>query len=100
MATAARPVAQPISTSFLLDVSDSKERPIAKVPEEPRYVLALAVTQGNYAGALRRAKRYGEARPIYEDARSGATSSTMLTEWYQKYGAGLCRQAAQRLGIP
>ncbi|MGB8982149.1 MAG: transglycosylase SLT domain-containing protein [Anaerolineales bacterium] len=38
--------------------------------------------------------------PIYEDARSGATSSTMLTEWYQKYGAGLCRQAAQRLGIP
>jgi len=38
--------------------------------------------------------------PIYEDARSGATSSVMLTEWYQKYGAGLCRQAAQRLGIP
>jgi soluble lytic murein transglycosylase-like protein len=38
--------------------------------------------------------------PIYEDTRSGATSSTMLTEWYQKYGASLCRQAAQRLGIP
>lgn len=38
--------------------------------------------------------------PIYEDARSGATSSAMLTEWYQKYGASLCRQAAQRLGIP
>jgi len=38
--------------------------------------------------------------PIYEDARSGATSSAALTEWYQKYGAGLCRQAAQRLGIP
>jgi len=38
--------------------------------------------------------------PIYEDARSGATSSASLTEWYQKYGAGLCRQAAQRLGIP
>ncbi len=38
--------------------------------------------------------------PIYEDASSGATSSAMLTEWYQKYGAGLCRQAAQRLGIP
>jgi len=38
--------------------------------------------------------------PIYEDARSGATSSPMLTEWYQKYGASLCRQAAQRLGIP
>jgi soluble lytic murein transglycosylase-like protein len=38
--------------------------------------------------------------PIYEDARTGATSSASLTEWYQKYGASLCRQAAQRLGIP
>lgn len=38
--------------------------------------------------------------PIYADASSGATSSVMLTEWYQKYGASLCRQAAQRLGIP
>ena len=38
--------------------------------------------------------------PIYEDARNGATSSASLTEWYQKYGAGLCRQAAERLGIP
>lgn len=38
--------------------------------------------------------------PIYEDASSGATSSAMLTEWYQKYGVSLCRQAAQRLGIP
>ena len=38
--------------------------------------------------------------PIYEDARNGATASASLTEWYQKYGAGLCNQAAQRLGIP
>ena len=38
--------------------------------------------------------------PIYEDARNGATSSASLTEWYQNYGAGLCRQAAERLGIP
>ena len=38
--------------------------------------------------------------PIYEDARNGAASSASLTEWYQKYGAGLCRQAAERLGIP
>ena len=37
--------------------------------------------------------------PIYEDARSGATSSVMLGEWYRKYGAGLCRQANRRLGI-
>lgn len=37
--------------------------------------------------------------PIYEDARNGAASSAMLTEWYQKYGVGLCMQASQRLGI-
>lgn len=41
--------------------------------------------------------RYGA--PIYNDARSGFTSSLTLDEWYQKYGAGLCRQAAQRLGL-
>ena len=37
--------------------------------------------------------------PIYEDARSGATSSVMLDEWYRKYGAGLCRDASRRLGL-
>ena len=37
--------------------------------------------------------------PIYEDARSGAASSVMLGEWYRKYGASLCRQANERLGI-
>ncbi len=37
--------------------------------------------------------------PIYEDARSGATASPMLEEWYHRYGASLCQQAAQRLGI-
>ena len=41
--------------------------------------------------------RYGV--PIYEDAYSGATTSSALNEWYQKYGAGLCRQASQRLGL-
>jgi len=37
--------------------------------------------------------------PIYEDARSGKTSSPMLEEWYRRYGAGLCRQASQQLGL-
>jgi soluble lytic murein transglycosylase-like protein len=37
--------------------------------------------------------------PIYSDARSGATSSAMLDDWYRRYGAGLCRSASQRLGI-
>lgn len=37
--------------------------------------------------------------PIYEDARNDATSSPMLDEWYRRYGAGLCRDASQRLGL-
>jgi hypothetical protein len=40
--------------------------------------------------------------PIYEDALSGERprTSASLNEWYGRYGAGLCRQAAQRLGLP
>jgi soluble lytic murein transglycosylase-like protein len=37
--------------------------------------------------------------PIYADARSGATSSPMLDEWYRRYGAGLCRDASRKLGL-
>jgi soluble lytic murein transglycosylase-like protein len=37
--------------------------------------------------------------PIYADASNGATSSATLDEWYGKYGAGLCRDASQRLGL-
>ena len=37
--------------------------------------------------------------PMYEDARSGAPTSTALNDWYQKYGAGLCLQASRRLGL-
>ena len=37
--------------------------------------------------------------PIYEDARSGKSSSAKLDEWFRKYGAGLCRQASRKLGI-
>jgi soluble lytic murein transglycosylase-like protein len=46
-------------------------------------------------------KRYVQyGVPIYEDARSGLTSSAALDEWYGKYGVSLCRQAHQRLGLP
>jgi soluble lytic murein transglycosylase-like protein len=37
--------------------------------------------------------------PIYEDAHSGQSTSPMLDEWYRKYGAGLCHQASNHLGI-
>jgi soluble lytic murein transglycosylase-like protein len=45
-------------------------------------------------------KRYVQyGSPIYEDARSGASTSSAITEWYNKYGASLCRQASKRLGL-
>lgn len=45
-------------------------------------------------------KRYVQyGLPIYEDARSGASSSAALNEWYEKYGVSLCKQASQRLGL-
>ena len=57
----------------------------------------IARGEGTWAAETKRYVYYGA--PIYEDARSGATSSPMLDEWYRKYGAGLCRQANRRLGI-
>ena len=73
---------------------------------DPRLALAgyngglgvISRTEWLWPSETKRYVLYGA--PIYEDARNGATSSAMLTEWYQKYGAGLCRQAAQRLRIP
>lgn len=53
--------------------------------------------EGTWASETHRYVRFGA--PMYEDASSGATSSPTLDEWYQNYGAGLCRQASNRLGI-
>jgi soluble lytic murein transglycosylase-like protein len=41
-------------------------------------------------------KRYVQyGAPIYDDARSGVTSSPALDEWYKRYGVSLCRQASR-----
>jgi soluble lytic murein transglycosylase-like protein len=46
-------------------------------------------------------KRYVQyGSPIYEDAINGAASSSMLDEWYNQYGASLCKQARENLGLP
>lgn len=46
-------------------------------------------------------KRYVQyGTPIYNDAISGVNPSNALNEWYSKYGASLCNQASQRLGLP
>jgi soluble lytic murein transglycosylase-like protein len=46
-------------------------------------------------------KRYVQyGLPIYADAANGINPSPALNEWYTRYGASLCSQAAQRLGLP
>jgi soluble lytic murein transglycosylase-like protein len=71
----------------------------------PRLALAgynggigvISRSESSWPAETHRYVRFGA--PIYEDARSGATSSPTLDEWYKNYGAGLCRQASNRLGI-
>jgi hypothetical protein len=58
------------------------------------------ISRGEWGWAAETARYVKYGFPIYEDARSGVTTSTSLNEWYGRYGAGLCRQAAQRIGLP
>jgi soluble lytic murein transglycosylase-like protein len=81
-------------------------RALEKAGGDPRLAMAgynggtgvITRSEWLWSSETQRYVLYGA--PIYEDARSGATSSVMLTKWYQKYGVSLCRQAATRLGIP
>jgi len=57
------------------------------------------ITRGEWTWSAETLRYVYYGVPIYEDARSGAASSVKLDEWYRKYGAGLCRQASQKLGI-
>ena len=46
-------------------------------------------------------KRYVQfGAPMYEDAKNGINPSPALNDWYENYGASLCRQAHQRLNLP
>lgn len=57
------------------------------------------ISRGEWTWSAQTLRYVYYGAPIYEDARSGMTSSPTLEEWYRKYGAGLCRQASNRLGI-
>ncbi len=58
------------------------------------------ITRGEWAWSAQ-TKRYVQyGAPMYEDARAGLTQSPYVQDWYAKYGAGLCNQAAQRLELP
>jgi soluble lytic murein transglycosylase-like protein len=57
------------------------------------------ISRGEWAWHAETLRYVYYGAPIYEDARSGITSSPKLDEWYRKYGAGLCKQASKRLGL-
>ena len=58
----------------------------------------ISRAEWNWPAETQRYVKFGA--PIYEDARAGLTTSANLTTWFDQYGASLCRQAAQRLGLP
>ncbi|HEY5729032.1 MAG TPA: transglycosylase SLT domain-containing protein [Anaerolineales bacterium] len=57
------------------------------------------ISRGEWTWSAQTLRYVYYGAPIYEDARNGAVSSAKLDEWYRKYGAGLCREASQKLGI-
>ena len=58
------------------------------------------ISRGEWSWAAETARYVKYGFPIYEDARNGVVTSASLNDWYGRYGASLCRQAAQRLGLP
>jgi len=57
------------------------------------------ISRGEWSWSAQTLRYVYYGAPIYEDARSGVSVSAKLDEWYKKYGAGLCKQASQRLGL-
>lgn len=81
-------------------------RSLSAASGDPRQALAgynggigvIPRGEWTWSTQTRRYVQYGW--PIYQDARNGLDSSVMLNEWYERFGAGLCNQAHQRLGLP
>ncbi|MBN1305672.1 MAG: transglycosylase SLT domain-containing protein [Anaerolineales bacterium] len=57
----------------------------------------ISRAENTWAAETIRYVQYGW--PIYEDAQKGVETSSALTDWYTRYGAYLCKQAATRIGI-
>jgi soluble lytic murein transglycosylase-like protein len=80
-------------------------RSLERAGGNPRLALAgynggiglIGRAEWTWPAETKRYIQYGA--PIYEDARAGLSTSEALMEWFTKYGASLCRQAASRLGL-
>jgi soluble lytic murein transglycosylase-like protein len=72
---------------------------------DPRQALAaynggpslIGRAEWTWPAETRRYVKYGA--PIYADAQAGLATSESLQAWFDQYGAGLCAQAAQRIGL-
>ena len=55
---------------------------------------------GNWNTWVNETQRYYTwSKGIYEEAKSGATTSTTLQQWMEAGGASLCQQASNRLNL-
>jgi hypothetical protein len=59
--------------------------------------VAAAGSWNSWANETQR--YYTWSKGIYEDAKSGATTSPTLQQWFQAGGASLCQQASNRLNL-
>lgn len=57
------------------------------------------INRGEWTWTAETARYVKYGFPIYEDTVREVIASPSLKEWYDHFGASLCRQAAQRLGI-
>jgi len=57
------------------------------------------ISRGEWTWSTQTLRYVQYGAPMYEDTRAGLSQSEHLQEWYIKYGASLCKQAAQRLGL-
>jgi soluble lytic murein transglycosylase-like protein len=79
-------------------------RSLAAAGGNPRLALAGynggigVISRGEWTWPAETHRYVQIGTPIYEDARSGATSSPTMEQWYGM-GNSLCRQARNRLGL-
>jgi hypothetical protein len=53
------------------------------------------IARGEWTWAAETARYVYFGWPIYQDAQGGLAQSAALDDWYNRYGANLCRQASQ-----